>query len=73
MKYNNREFWSTMIMIVLVFVCSWILGLIFKPIIIAVILSILIIIWKSNTIWLGIKHYWNLLMSIIVRAKTITK
>ena len=65
MEYNNREFWSTMCIIVLVFLGSWLLVAIFQPLWVACNLATLIIIWKSGTIWTGIKHYWKLLMSIL--------
>jgi len=69
MEFNKREFWSTMIILLLVFVGTWVLGAIFHPIFIACALSVLIIVWKSKTIWTGIKHYWNLLMNVIFKNK----
>lgn len=62
-----KSFWSTLSMIVLVFFGIWILGLVVKPIIISLIITILLIVWKYKPLWDGIKYYWNLLWNWIIK------
>lgn len=54
-----KTFWSTLSLIVIVFLLTWLLGLILKPITIALIISFIMIFWKSSALWTGIKYYWN--------------
>ena len=69
MEFNKKSFWSSITILLVVFFGSWLLGIFFKPIIIATILAIIIVIWKSNTIWTGIKYYWGLLMNSIFKKQ----
>lgn len=68
-EFNKKNFWSAIIMMALIFLGSWLLGIIFHPILVSSILAMLIVVWKSGTIWSGIKHYWNMLMNIIFKNK----
>jgi hypothetical protein len=62
-----KDFWSTLSILVLVFFGIWILGVFVKPVIIALVFSVLFVVWKYKPLWAGIKYYWNLLWSWIIK------
>lgn len=62
-----KAFWSTLSMIVLVFLGIWVLGIFVKPIIIALIIAAFLVFWKFQKLWAGIKYYWNLLWNWIIK------
>lgn len=66
-NFNKKTFFSTLLIIVLIFFGVWLLAAVIKPIYIASILSIVIIIMKNKTIYSGIKYYWNKLINIIFK------
>ena len=64
-----KDFWSNLSLIGIIFLIVWLLGLILQPIVIALIITIIMIIWKAPKLWCGIKYYWNELWSRINLAK----
>lgn len=67
MEFSKKTFWSTLLLISIVFLTTWLLASVIKPILIALILGIVIIIMKSKTLYSGIKYYWNKLINLIFK------
>ena len=67
MEFNKETFWSTILLIILVFLGTWLLATIIKPIFIGLILSAVIIVMKNKTLISGIKYYWKKLLDIIFK------
>jgi ABC-type uncharacterized transport system involved in gliding motility auxiliary subunit len=57
-----KDFWKALILAVVIFIAALVLGLILKPVYIALILFTIIIVIKFKSIWAGLKYYWNLIL-----------